>query len=191
MSKTIAIAALVLVGSAALVGLGAVLMGIILKMRSSRQRRQANPGGDRIYAGSLANPRHLSRGVTKSLELGDMAERDVPGIPVKMPKPPPVRPGVIARLMVESGLHRGQVIDISRSPFIMGRSNSSDLQVLDAAVSRFHARLSHVNGDFLLEDTHSSNGTYLNNMLVERSTVVHGDKIQIGRTLMVFLDHTR
>jgi len=72
-------------------------------------------------------------------------------------------------------------------PLIIGRlSSASDITVRDAFVSRVHCGISFVNGQFVLKDLGSANGTYRNGARVYEAPLEIGDKVQIGNTTLVF-----
>jgi pSer/pThr/pTyr-binding forkhead associated (FHA) protein len=64
----------------------------------------------------------------------------------------------------------------------VGRATRADF-VLDAAmVSRFHCRLTVSKAGALeVEDLQSTNGTFVNDHRVERLSLVHGDRLRVGR----------
>lgn len=69
---------------------------------------------------------------------------------------------------------------------IVGRQDA-DIELLDNTVSRHHLRLFHENGNWMLVDLGSANGTFLNGMRLSKAMAVHpGDQIRCGRTLLVF-----
>jgi pSer/pThr/pTyr-binding forkhead associated (FHA) protein len=64
---------------------------------------------------------------------------------------------------------------------ILGRGPRADF-VLDATlVSRAHCRLLVVNNELLVENLGSTNGTLVNDLPVERSTLKVGDRLRAGR----------
>jgi hypothetical protein len=70
--------------------------------------------------------------------------------------------------------------------FVLGRVAGCDLVIDDGKASRKHARF-HVEGGVVeIEDLQSSNGTLLNDKPVTRRMLRGGDRIQIGKTLLVF-----
>jgi pSer/pThr/pTyr-binding forkhead associated (FHA) protein len=71
-------------------------------------------------------------------------------------------------------------------PLIIGRLSASDIVVRDPFVSRVHCGISSGNGQFILKDLGSANGTYRNGGRVYEAPLNHGDKIQIGNTTLVF-----
>lgn len=64
---------------------------------------------------------------------------------------------------------------------VIGRGLDADIRLEDEGVSRRHARVvaSH-DGDPVIEDLGSSNGTFVNGQAIERQVLRDGDKIQIG-----------
>jgi hypothetical protein len=66
---------------------------------------------------------------------------------------------------------------------VIGRSSSSELQVLDASVSRRHAAVGVEDGEAWLEDLGSQNGTFVNGVRVTgRVALYHRDRISIGES---------
>jgi len=68
----------------------------------------------------------------------------------------------------------------------IGRESGNVIQVDDNEVSRRHAEIRKTNGTFLLGDLKSSNGTFLNEERIERSELARGDRIRVGRTVLLF-----
>jgi hypothetical protein len=65
---------------------------------------------------------------------------------------------------------------------IIGRSTECDVPLNDTFLSAEHARLERHERGWVLEDLHSTNGTYLNGFEVRAATDVHdGDVIRVGR----------
>ncbi len=64
---------------------------------------------------------------------------------------------------------------------VIGRSRSCDIRLREDTVSRLHAALLWQEGELILEDLGSSNGTYLNGIRVlEPQTVASGDVLRFG-----------
>src|ERR1051325_4048498 len=66
----------------------------------------------------------------------------------------------------------------------IGRLVSNDLVLNHRAVSRTHAGIKEINGEFWLFNLSQSNGTVLNGELVERTALADGDVIQLGPFLI-------
>ncbi|MDE3064519.1 MAG: FHA domain-containing protein [Acidobacteriota bacterium] len=66
----------------------------------------------------------------------------------------------------------------------IGRSADCDLQIADTYLSSRHARLANDNGDLTIEDLGSTNGTYVNQELIQgRLLLEKGDIVQVGGVL--------
>ena len=63
---------------------------------------------------------------------------------------------------------------------MVGRDRSCTIVLTHPAVSRRHARLVVENGQVVLEDLKSANGTFVNNSKVEKIKVAEGDVIRFG-----------
>jgi hypothetical protein len=63
----------------------------------------------------------------------------------------------------------------------IGRSERSDIRILDAVVSRMHARLTSDEDSTVIEDLGSKNGLWVNSHPVERAVLQHGDVISFGK----------
>jgi diguanylate cyclase (GGDEF)-like protein len=79
-------------------------------------------------------------------------------------------------------LRPGSVIEIGRSP-------SSEISLPEVlSISRAHARLEHQGSLVVLEDLGSTNGTYVNDRLIQKSQQLRsGDRFQVGAVHFKFL----
>ncbi|MGA6927697.1 MAG: FHA domain-containing protein [Desulfosarcina sp.] len=73
----------------------------------------------------------------------------------------------------------------------IGRNANHHLVIDNYAVSGNHAVILKDGNRYLLKDTHSKNGTFLNGLTVEQATLKNGDIITIGKHTLVFLDRGR
>ena len=91
-------------------------------------------------------------------------------------------------LLVIQGRDSGARFDLTNleGPLSIGRETGNLLQLQDNEVSRRHAEIRRVGGAFVLDYLKSSNGTFVNNRRVERAELTGGDRLQIGRTVMVY-----
>ncbi|MEQ1730877.1 MAG: SpoIIE family protein phosphatase, partial [Vicinamibacterales bacterium] len=99
---------------------------------------------------------------------------------------PPVTP----RLTVRDDIgHR--LVNVASSPFTIGRGAGHDLQIAGADVSRDHADIVTMGDTYVLHDRGSRYGTFANGVRVTDHTLVHGDRIECGRSgvSLVFLLH--
>jgi pSer/pThr/pTyr-binding forkhead associated (FHA) protein len=72
-------------------------------------------------------------------------------------------------------------VPVGGRPIGIGRSPDNDLPVDNLAVSNYHARVYFEGGRLVVEDLDSLNGTFVNDMRVERATLHDGDSIHIGK----------
>lgn len=70
--------------------------------------------------------------------------------------------------------------EVGERPIVIGRSPAADLVILDDKISRFHCGIRLWDGDFVLKDLKSRNGTYVNGQRVETAKLHTGDRIQVG-----------
>ncbi len=80
------------------------------------------------------------------------------------------------------GAELGRVSRLPPEPFRVGRSQECELWLGDDGVSRKHARIFQEGGSYLIEDTESANGTFVQGQRVTRQLLRDGDVIQFGPT---------
>lgn len=89
-------------------------------------------------------------------------------------------------LFVIQGRDQGKRFELQGPCVRIGREKGNNVQLHDSEVSRFHAELQWRDGHYDLVDLDSSNGTYVNSQLAPHHVLSSGDRVQIGRTLMIF-----
>src|SRR6266568_1620623 len=72
-------------------------------------------------------------------------------------------------------------VPVGNRPVTIGRSPDNDLPVDNLAVSNHHAKVYFEAGRMVVEDLDSLNGTFVNDLRVERATLHDGDNIHIGK----------
>jgi pSer/pThr/pTyr-binding forkhead associated (FHA) protein len=72
-------------------------------------------------------------------------------------------------------------VPVGGRPVGIGRSPDNDLPVDNLAVSNYHARVYFDSGRLVVEDLDSLNGTFVNDLRVERATLHDGDSIWVGK----------
>jgi pSer/pThr/pTyr-binding forkhead associated (FHA) protein len=72
-------------------------------------------------------------------------------------------------------------VPIGSRPVSIGRSPDNDLPIDNLAISNYHARVYFEGGRLVVEDLDSLNGTFVNDLRVERATLHDGDSIWIGK----------
>ncbi len=93
----------------------------------------------------------------------------------------------MASLYVIRGRDNGQHYPLRGSSITIGRDVANQIQVHDTEVSRHHARIEVADDKTLrLTDLGSSNGTFVNSRKITSQVLRSGDRVQVGRTLMIF-----
>src|ERR1700688_2628239 len=72
-------------------------------------------------------------------------------------------------------------VPLGTRPVTIGRAPDNDIPIDNLAVSNYHARVFVEAGSLVLEDLNSLNGTFLNDIRVERAMLKDGDAILIGK----------
>jgi pSer/pThr/pTyr-binding forkhead associated (FHA) protein len=72
-------------------------------------------------------------------------------------------------------------VPVGGRPVSIGRSPDNDLPVDNLAVSNHHARVYFEAGRLVVEDLDSLNGTFVNDLRIERATLHDGDSIHVGK----------
>lgn len=132
-----------------------------------------NPGGSNFCAAcGTALPTDEGPSTGALPELGV----DVPG------------EGEVGQLVVIRGSLAGARYALDKELMQIGRHPDSDVFLDDVTVSRRHAEVQRrPDGQHVLTDVGSLNGTYLNNERVESAALREGAQIQIGKFRLVFV----
>ena len=72
--------------------------------------------------------------------------------------------------------------------YYIGRSSENNIILDDITVSRKHALLLISNENIKIQDNNSTNGIYVNNEIKNDCTLKSGDKIQIGKYLLLLTE---
>jgi two-component system cell cycle response regulator len=92
-----------------------------------------------------------------------------------------------ACLVVLYGDDLGKKHNLDAPSILIGRSNKSDIQIDQESVSRNHAKIMNTGKSVIVRDLGSTNGTYVNDELIDEYVLRDGDLIKIGRTIFKFL----
>jgi len=91
------------------------------------------------------------------------------------------------RLVVEQGERAGQVLAMAQPALVIGRGKDNDLVLLEADVSREHARLQRGPQGWTLVDLGTTNGTFVNGKRLPAQDpylLRPGDRITIGSSVL-------
>jgi hypothetical protein len=92
------------------------------------------------------------------------------------------------RLVVERapGHDRGMIYDLD-GEVVLGRGDRAEIRLEDPFASSRHARIYEQGNILVIEDLNSTNGTYLNEELLETARPLHpGDRLRIGDSEFAF-----
>ncbi len=89
-------------------------------------------------------------------------------------------------LRVLDGADRGRCFDHLRPPVTIGREEGNSVRLNDDRISRFHVKLQEDDGQIVLTDLESTNGTRVNGEDVHLRMLRAGDLITVGRTVLLF-----
>jgi len=96
------------------------------------------------------------------------------------PKPAELR---ASKLVVTAGQKTGTELALVGRQLTIGRAGDSDLVVDDEYTSTHHAKLVFINGEWLIQDLDSTNGTLLDGKKVASTAVVPmNTQVRVGQT---------
>jgi pSer/pThr/pTyr-binding forkhead associated (FHA) protein len=98
-----------------------------------------------------------------------------------------------AWLKVEEGFRAGRELILSRPEITIGRAEGCDIGLFgDQRVEKLHARIVQKDGRYVIEDTGTPHGTFVNNQRINGPTPLNtGDLIRVGRNILRFAEHAR
>ncbi|RMG99879.1 MAG: GGDEF domain-containing protein [Deltaproteobacteria bacterium] len=85
-----------------------------------------------------------------------------------------------AFVVVLAGDRMGEMFPLEGGRVTIGRGLKADVRINDEGISRTHAVVEYRDGEYVLLDAGSTNGTYANGERIDEHVLVEGDKIQIG-----------
>lgn len=88
--------------------------------------------------------------------------------------------------LVLEGVDKGRVYKDLPIPVTIGREEGNGLRLNDERVSRFHAKVQMEDGDIILTDLDSTNGTRVNGTAIQIRRLRPGDQVSIGRSMLLF-----
>jgi len=90
------------------------------------------------------------------------------------------------RLVVNPGSPSAWEIQLKSGVNTIGRGFANDFKVPDPSVSGSHCQITVDNGNVILKDLGSTNGTYVNRSPVTETTLQTGQTVHLGGVEMVF-----
>jgi hypothetical protein len=77
--------------------------------------------------------------------------------------------------------------DIDDPMFTIGREEGNSLCIPVSTISRRHAVIKFLNGEYTIQDLNSSNGVIVNGEKQQEILLMHGDVVQLGDTYLTFM----
>lgn len=87
----------------------------------------------------------------------------------------------MSRLVLKFENEELKEVPLGTRPVTIGRAPDNDIHIDNLAVSNYHARVYVEAGSLVVEDLNSLNGSFLNDIRVERAMLKDGDAILIGK----------
>ena len=110
----------------------------------------------------------------------------------RITKVQPVKPKVESGnaclvLIYPPGPDMGRRFLLDKDEIVLGRGSDCDIHVDRDSVSRRHARVYREASQWMLQDLNSTNGSYVNDMPVQRAPIRDSDFLKIGAAIFKFL----
>ncbi len=88
--------------------------------------------------------------------------------------------------LVLEGVDKGRVFRDLPIPVTIGREEGNGLRLNDERISRYHAKVQYEDGDVIITDLDSTNGTRVNGSTVQIRRLRPGDQVSVGRSMLLF-----
>ncbi len=93
---------------------------------------------------------------------------------------------VVGWIVCLNGALRGRDFRLVTGRNVIGTAADCDVVLTDPYLSSKHMAIRHENGEFLLIDLDSTNGSFVNDRRISKTELIDNDKIRIGRTELKF-----
>jgi DNA-binding NtrC family response regulator len=91
-----------------------------------------------------------------------------------------------SQLVVGTGPEAGRVVDIHKTPFVVGKGEECDLVLSEPTVSRAHFRIDNEQGAFVIRDLGSTNGTWIDQFRIKEAWLRPGAALRAGSAQLRF-----
>ncbi len=92
-----------------------------------------------------------------------------------------------ASVVILKGYAEGMEYPIDKTHAVIGRDKDVQVPLKDPMASRQHAVILFHDGQFMLKDLDSTNGTQMNGASIKQASLNHGDKFRVGDTVLQFV----
>jgi pSer/pThr/pTyr-binding forkhead associated (FHA) protein len=85
-----------------------------------------------------------------------------------------------------------KTLETDKTEITIGRNENSDIHINNLGASKKHARIFKRNGEYIIEDLKSTNGTLMNNESIVTAKLTGQDVVTIGKhNLYISIQDTR
>jgi hypothetical protein len=166
-----------------LVGFGIYLFAKILSMVLPSGQRETPPRAKRVTA--LKRPA-AQRSSTSTILAADLTTDTILNREDVAPVSNRLKSSLRYIFTVTSGSDLGKEFTIGSFPVYIGRDSDSLILLSgDLGISRKHAEIYERDGTIRIRDLKSTHGTQVNGQRIDDKNLVSGDRIQVGRTVLV------
>lgn len=92
----------------------------------------------------------------------------------------------MARVIVFRGRDKEKTVQLNKRRMLVGRGDDADIRIDNPLVSRAHAIIGFDKGRWVVEDLESPNGLYVNGSRTKNAPLHVGDRIELGRHVLIF-----
>lgn len=79
-----------------------------------------------------------------------------------------------------------RIVELEEDALTAGRSKQNKIPIRDEASSREHCEFRRQGDGYIVKDLNSRNGTLVNGCPINQHKLKHGDKVEVGNTLMIY-----
>ena len=79
-------------------------------------------------------------------------------------------------------------IPLNKETITIGRKADNDIHIDNLSVSSHHAKITTILNDSFVEDTNSTNGTYVNGSLIQKQPLRNNDVIKVGKHQLRYIN---
>ncbi|MCA9519701.1 MAG: FHA domain-containing protein [Myxococcales bacterium] len=130
-------------------------------------------GGNQSGGGQMPSPEQYDDARTRALNLDSFMDTRQ-------------RKECVGWVVALNGNHRGEDFRLVPGKNVMGTAADCDIVITDPYLSNQHATIRYEDGEFVVVDLDSTNGTYVNDKRISRCDLIDNDKIRLGRTELKF-----
>lgn len=94
-------------------------------------------------------------------------------------------------IRILSGDSKGKVFPLKAGTNTIGRAPNCDIIIADQGISKQHAQIEVLADKFIISDSQSRNGTFINGVQIRRSSLKPGDRVSIYDTVFEIVPSAR